>query len=85
MRFEQIKKLCYEEAINKCFDEFFTKPYYKKYRHCKSRKVKQARREIIRTCLNKYNVKEIKDIYDDYFYWIAKHNYELLYTNANNN
>ena len=50
-KFNKIEKMVIEEACTKCFDEFFKKPYKRKY-PCKSRKVKEARRHVIKYYLS---------------------------------
>ena len=56
-----------EEACAKCFDEFFNKPYKRKYT-CKSRKVKEARRHVTKYHLLWGNTNQIRLIADDYIY-----------------
>ena len=72
--------MCLEEASTKCFDEFFTKPYKRKYQ-CKSRKVKEARRHNIRYYLYWGHTNQIRLIVDDYIYWIARNTHQLLHQN----
>lgn len=80
-KFNKIEKMVIEEACNKCFDEFFKKPYKRKY-PCKSRKVKEARRHVIKYYLSWSNTNQIRLIVDDYIYWIVRYTHKLLYPNT---
>lgn len=80
-KFNKIEKMVIEEACTKCFDEFFKKPYKRKY-PCKSRKVKEARRHVIKYYLSWSNTNQIRLIVDDYIYWILRHTHKLLYPNT---
>lgn len=80
-KFNKIEKMVIEEACTKCFDEFFRKPYKRKY-PCKSRKVKEARRHVIKYYLSWSNTNQIRLIVDDYIYWILRHTHKLLYPNT---
>lgn len=80
-KFNKIEKMVIEEACTKCFDEFFKKPYKRKY-PCKSRKVKEARRHVIKYYLSWSNTNQIRLIIDDYIYWIVRHTHKLLYPNT---
>ena len=80
-KFNKIEKMVIEEACTKCFDEFFKKPYKRKY-PCKSRKVKEARRHVIKYYLSWSNTNQIRLIVDDYIYWIVRHTHKLLYLNT---
>ena len=80
-KFNKIEKMVIEEACTKCFDEFFKKPYKRKY-PCKSRKVKEARRHIIKYYLSWSNTNQIRLIVDDYIYWIVRYTHKLLYPNT---
>ena len=80
-KFNKIEQMVIEEACAKCFDEFFKKPYKRKY-PCKSRKVKEARRHVIKYHLSMGNTNQIRLIADDYIYWIVRHTHKLLYPNT---
>ena len=80
-KFNKIEKMVIEEACTKCFDEFFKKPYKRKY-PCKSRKVKEARRHIIKYYLSWSNTNQIRLIVDDYIYWMVRYTHKLLYPNT---
>ena len=82
-KWNKLELQCIEEATTKCFDEFFKTPYKRKY-HYKSRKVKQARRHIIRYYLAWGHEKQIRNIIDDYVYWIARNTHKLLHPNTPN-
>ena len=80
--FSKLEDLCCREASTKCFDEFFSKPYKLKYSHIRSRRVKAARRAILRHFLSwggAKNATDIKYIVDDYVYWIARNTHKLLH------
>ena len=81
MKLKKIIDLCIIEASQKCFDTLFEKPFKQNYRHCKSRKIKQARRFIIRNHLQWAHEKEIRLIVDDYHYWMARNSHKLLHPN----
>ena len=85
MKLKRIIDLCIIEASQKCFDELFEKPFKQNYRHCKSRKIKQARRFIIRNHLKWAHEKEIRLIVDDYHYWMARNSHKLLHPNTPDN
>ena len=80
--FSKLEDLCCREASTKCFDEFFSKPYKLKYSHIRSRRVKAARRAVLRHFLSwggAKNAADIKYIVDDYVYWIARNTHKLLH------
>ena len=48
----------------------------------KSRKRKQELRRIIKYCLSRFclkNSKDIRLIWDDYYYWCARQSHEILH------
>ena len=70
-KFNKIEQMVIEEACAKCFDEFFNKPYKRKY-PCKSRKIKEARRHVIKYHLSWGNTNQIRLIADDCLYYKCK-------------
>lgn len=88
MKFSKLVDRCCREASTKCFDEFFKTPYKCKYHHIPSRRVKAARREILRQFLSyggAKNATQIKYIIDDYTYWIARNTHKLLHPKTPDN
>ena len=81
-KLNKLETICMQEAINKCFDELCAKPYTHKYSHIKSRKVKEARRHVIKHMLYLTGTSKICYITDDYYYWIARNTHKLLYPNT---
>lgn len=67
------------EAAAKAFDDLFVKPYKASYPHVKSRKLKQARRSVIRTYMGWAGADAIYKMNDDYAYWVARNTHKLLY------
>lgn len=86
--FSKLETLCIEEASTKCFDEFFKKPYKRKYSHARSKTLKKARRAVLRYFLSYGRVRnssEIRLIADDYAYWIARNTHQLLHPKTPDN
>ena len=86
--FSKLETLCIEEASTKCFDEFFKKPYKRKYSHVRSKTLKKARRAVLRYFLSYGRVRnssEIRLIADDYAYWIARNTHQLLHPKTPDN
>ena len=86
--FSKLETLCIEEASTKCFDEFFKKPYKRKYPGVRSKTLKKARRAVLRhflSCGCVKNSSEIRLIADDYIYWIARNTHQLLHPKTPDN